>query len=346
MRQAIDPASLPCHFSQSREISIRCVRCHGTGSGLLDWKYCTNMFPMQTCCVSMEQEYHQWHLFGRHCSLSKRIWHQPHLGYHGRCASDAHTLDAPNAEIEEICHLGGVRYGNDVRLTLPPSCPPIADKRHYHSICIVTAFRIYAIARLDLSDFSYSMVSANIWSTLEPCLGIVNACLPILQPALARTVGLSNFEWTHRSALTISSIKTTASPRSRWHSRINTAGDANPQWPRISIQTKSSATANTWPQWHHKAKSCASANTFPGRGERKVVRFKDVEWGDYFPRRVNTVPMSNFHCPGARSYSEVAAEIREMEDRDGAVSPCTFVEMASRATHDTEESGDPSQYWD
>lgn len=190
------------------------------------------------------------------------------------------------------------------------------------------------------------MVSANIWSSLEPCLGIVNACLPVLQPALAKTFGISALDWTHRSTMTVSSTKTTTSPWSHWPSKINTAGDTNMQWPRLSIQTKSSATANTWPQWHHKPKSCASANTFPGRGERRVVRFKDVEWGDYFPRRVNTVPMSNFHCPGARSYSAVATELHELEDRDGAISPCNIDNIACEESQSREDSGDFSQYWD
>ena len=80
-----------------------------------------------------------------------------------------------------------------------------------------------------------------------------------------------------------------------------------------------------------------------------MVRFKDVEWGDYFPRRVNTVPMSSFHCHGAQSYSAVAAELHGLEDRDGAVSPCNIDDMATRETYsreDSGDSGDSSQYWD
>lgn len=190
------------------------------------------------------------------------------------------------------------------------------------------------------------MVSANIWSSLEPCLGIVTACLPVLQPALVKTFGISVFKWSHRSALTTSSAKTTTSPWSWGPTRLNEVGNAKLQWPRFSMQTKSSATANTWPQWHHKAKSCASAYTFPGRGERKVVRFRDVEWGDYFPRRVNTVPMRNFHCPGAQSYSAVATELYDLEEREGGISPCNTGHMGYGESHSREELGDSSQYWD
>jgi hypothetical protein len=42
--------------------------------------------------------------------------------------------------------------------------------------------RIYAIATMDFNDFSYTVVSDGIFSALEPCLGVVNTCLPVLQP--------------------------------------------------------------------------------------------------------------------------------------------------------------------
>lgn len=52
-------------------------------------------------------------------------------------------------------------------------------------ICIISAFRIKSIADLDFADFTYSLINDGIWSALEPFLGIVNACLPILQPVIA-----------------------------------------------------------------------------------------------------------------------------------------------------------------
>ena len=63
-------------------------------------------------------------------------------------------------------------------------------------ICIATIMRIIALIQLD-ADISYSIVSAKIWSSLEPCLGIVNACLPVLQPAVAKFSSTA-FEWTRR----------------------------------------------------------------------------------------------------------------------------------------------------
>lgn len=36
---------------------------------------------------------------------------------------------------------------------------------------------------LDLVDFTYSSAMLTVWSVLEPTLGIVNACLPLIRPA-------------------------------------------------------------------------------------------------------------------------------------------------------------------
>ena len=49
-------------------------------------------------------------------------------------------------------------------------------------ICVLSAVRVSAIANLDYEDFSYSVVADGVYSVLEPCLGVINASLPVLQP--------------------------------------------------------------------------------------------------------------------------------------------------------------------
>jgi hypothetical protein len=51
---------------------------------------------------------------------------------------------------------------------------------------------------LTLADNPYDVVNLNIFSTLEPSLGIVNACLPVFQPALAKIHGRGSSAWTYR----------------------------------------------------------------------------------------------------------------------------------------------------
>lgn len=64
---------------------------------------------------------------------------------------------------------------------------------------MVTILRIVAVKQLKLTDLSYSAVNDGIWSELEPCLGIVNACLPVLQPALAEILTFNVLTWTTKS---------------------------------------------------------------------------------------------------------------------------------------------------
>ncbi|KAL9062620.1 MAG: hypothetical protein Q9161_009779 [Pseudevernia consocians] len=53
-------------------------------------------------------------------------------------------------------------------------------------VCIVSILRVVAIHKLSTVDLSYTSVSDGVWSILEPSLGIVASCLPIMQPVLSR----------------------------------------------------------------------------------------------------------------------------------------------------------------
>ncbi|KAI1805911.1 hypothetical protein F4811DRAFT_513054 [Daldinia bambusicola] len=48
-------------------------------------------------------------------------------------------------------------------------------------ICVITCVRIWAALKLSESDLSYTVSEDIIWVILEPSLGIVNACLPLLR---------------------------------------------------------------------------------------------------------------------------------------------------------------------
>ena len=67
---------------------------------------------------------------------------------------------------------------------------------------MITVFCIIALIRLDTTDVSYSIVNTTIWSSLEPCLGIVMACLPILQPTVAKVFGDGTLAWARRPSKT------------------------------------------------------------------------------------------------------------------------------------------------
>lgn len=55
-----------------------------------------------------------------------------------------------------------------------------------HSICIISVLRVVSVKQLNYSDLSYNVVLDVMWTTLEPTLGIINACLPMLQPVASK----------------------------------------------------------------------------------------------------------------------------------------------------------------
>lgn len=64
-----------------------------------------------------------------------------------------------------------------------------------HSVCIASIVRIYYMTFLsDSVDITWIMGDVFIWSSVEPCIGILCACLPTMKPLLRYTRShFSNF---------------------------------------------------------------------------------------------------------------------------------------------------------
>lgn len=51
------------------------------------------------------------------------------------------------------------------------------------SVCVASGIRIHYITFLHNNiDITWALGSVSVWSTIEPCIGIICACLPVLQP--------------------------------------------------------------------------------------------------------------------------------------------------------------------
>ena len=53
-------------------------------------------------------------------------------------------------------------------------------------ICIISILRIIYLTDLDLHNITYSIAPEGLFTLLEPTLGIVCACIPIIQPAITK----------------------------------------------------------------------------------------------------------------------------------------------------------------
>uniref|UniRef100_A0A8H7KCA7 Glucose-methanol-choline oxidoreductase N-terminal domain-containing protein n=1 Tax=Bionectria ochroleuca TaxID=29856 RepID=A0A8H7KCA7_BIOOC len=56
-------------------------------------------------------------------------------------------------------------------------------------ICIISMLRVISVSQWDLDDVTYATTNVSIYSGLEPCLGVVNACLPTIQPTIKSIFG-------------------------------------------------------------------------------------------------------------------------------------------------------------
>ncbi|KAL8811274.1 MAG: hypothetical protein Q9200_001935 [Gallowayella weberi] len=67
-------------------------------------------------------------------------------------------------------------------------------------VCVATIVRIQYIPQIVPVDPTWTQVNPGIWSTIEPCMGIVSACLPVIGPLLRTKLGsIGGSSWLSRS---------------------------------------------------------------------------------------------------------------------------------------------------
>jgi hypothetical protein len=66
-------------------------------------------------------------------------------------------------------------------------------------ICILSILRTVNVTQIDFPDFHHYIHSLEIWSAIEPTLGIIVACMPVLRPAFTRISKSPLLLWSHRS---------------------------------------------------------------------------------------------------------------------------------------------------
>jgi hypothetical protein len=52
------------------------------------------------------------------------------------------------------------------------------------SVCVVSLLRVVLISRMNFEDFHYTYADLGMWSIVESKVGIINACMPVMQPVL------------------------------------------------------------------------------------------------------------------------------------------------------------------
>jgi hypothetical protein len=53
----------------------------------------------------------------------------------------------------------------------------------------MSALRISVLCTMDFSDITFTILKANIFSGIEPCLAVVLASVPMMRPIFRRSTG-------------------------------------------------------------------------------------------------------------------------------------------------------------
>jgi hypothetical protein len=67
------------------------------------------------------------------------------------------------------------------------------------SICVISIIRLESLIAIKFDDITYTLAPALMWTTIEPCLGIINACLPMMRPFLIAVFPTGFFASAHKS---------------------------------------------------------------------------------------------------------------------------------------------------
>ena len=108
-------------------------------------------------------------------------------------------MEIANVAAKEVASYGHVWAGRCVRISLSRRLTVSLMVHATYRICIISLQRVIWFKNWVLVDMSYTSVGSDYWSILEPSLGIVNACLPTMQPVL-RLLFKNKFTSWNRSA--------------------------------------------------------------------------------------------------------------------------------------------------
>lgn len=107
----------------------------------------------------------------------------------------ADAVEPTNEQVEEAGAHASLWCGSNVRLPDFHKIYCSAKSCSIGSVCISTIIRIVAVVKFNSpggkEDFTYRVIDNALWSFVEPSLGIINACLPIIPPVFQET-SLSN----------------------------------------------------------------------------------------------------------------------------------------------------------
>jgi len=63
-----------------------------------------------------------------------------------------------------------------------PRCVVCSHRLSPNSTCATSIIRLKSLLDIEFTDVTYTLAQPLMWTTIEPSLAIINACLPIMRP--------------------------------------------------------------------------------------------------------------------------------------------------------------------
>ncbi|KAG6361353.1 hypothetical protein INS49_009578 [Diaporthe citri] len=153
---------------------------------------------------------------------SRRLQNLP-LGFHDYMAIVAMFLAAATVS---VFLTAGFAAGLGMHLTDIMETDP-------SKICVLSLLRVHWLAAWDLTDLTYTETPGAIYSVLEPTLGVVNACLPTIKPAINKILGLDALNCSQRDPESNKSSNKTPVQNRRWTYGASVKGNGKRDFERL-----------------------------------------------------------------------------------------------------------------
>ena len=148
------------------------------------------------------------------------------------------------------------------------------------SVVVISILRIVALTSLNLADLQYNSFYTDLWSVLEPCLAVVNASLPVMQPLYAYMAQyhiLSSLKSTLLHVSGRTSTKTKSQPTWKTSHTRSTRGNDTRNFDRL-YDTIYPMTERTQVSAHHDEEDNLGKDVIDGRSIH-VTRTVDIDHG-------------------------------------------------------------------
>lgn len=122
---------------------------------------------------------------------------------------------------------------------------------------MISIIRVVIAAQFDMNDFTYDIAKASIVTVLEPCMGLLAACLPMFPPFFKRIRrGKENTDPRHYVSSTVARLRSKNSKEPAFH-------NIDDRYPLTDLEEVGTQTDITGPDSKHNQNTNVKLEMYP-----------------------------------------------------------------------------------